>query len=81
MGNTLVITVLIFFLTLSSNVWSDGLTFEDLVEKNGTFYLKATNSPYTGKINETVNMQTDPKKGTELFELKGQFINGIKTSP
>ena len=45
------ITLILFLSLLSFPNWSETLTMDDLVERNGLFYEKFTDVPFTGKAN------------------------------
>lgn len=46
---TTLVTIL-FVSLLSSPSWSEGISFDDLVERDGLTYKKVTDVPFTGKI-------------------------------
>jgi len=52
---------ILFISFLSSPSWSETLTMDDLVERDGLFYKKFTNTPFTGDVASTES---------------GNFING-----
>jgi len=77
--------ITIFFITLlSSPSWSE--TMEDLVERNGLYYKKFTNVPFTGEIvgRETGKFKNGQKEGSwethfGIGEIeKGNFKLGKK---
>ena len=46
------IILIIFLSLLSSPSWSETLTMDDLVERNGLYYKKFSNDPFTGEISD-----------------------------
>ena len=62
----LFLVILIFL--LSTPIWSENLTIDDLVERDNLFYKKFTNIPFSGEISGSEN---------------GKFQNGTqaKTRP
>ena len=67
--------ILILFLSLlSSPSWSENLTIDDLVERDGLFYKKFTDVPFTGKI--TGKEQGSFKDGKEEGEWVIYWDNG-----
>ena len=67
--------ILILFLSLlSSPSWSETLTMDDLKERNGLYYKKFTDVPFTGKI--TGKEQGSFKDGKEEGEWVIYYGNG-----
>ena len=44
------IILFLFLSLLSSPCWSENFTMDDLVERDGLYYKKFTDVPFTGKI-------------------------------
>ena len=66
--------ILILFLSiLSSPSWSE--TFDDLVERDGLYYKKFTDVPFTGEI-KSVKEQGSFKDGKEEGEWVSYYDNG-----
>ena len=61
--------ILILFLSLLSSLsWSETLTIDDLVQRDGLFYKKFTNVPFTGKVTgKEQGSIIDGKKEGEWF--------------
>ena len=64
----------ILLLILPIQVWSETLTWDDLVERNDLYYKKFTNVPFTGEISgiESGSFKNGKKDG--LWE--GYYENG-----
>jgi antitoxin component YwqK of YwqJK toxin-antitoxin module len=71
---------LLFITLLSSPSWSEGLSMDDLVERNGLYYKKFTDVPFTGEISglETGSFKKGEKNGKWIhFYKNGQlFVKG-----
>ena len=69
MKTSLVTLVMILFVSLvtAAPSWSEGTSLDDLVERDGIFYKKFTDVPFTGEIDE----------GRE----QGSFKNGKEEGP
>ena len=53
---------ILFVSLLSSPSWSEGISFVELVERDGLFYKKFTDVPFTGEVDEGL--------------MQGSFNNG-----
>ena len=67
MNKTLIIFFTVLFCITSSVGW--GVTMKDLVKKNGIYYLKSSDRPFTGKIDE---------KNKFRHRTEGFFKDGMK---
>ena len=56
------VLAILFVSFLSSPSWSEGISFDDLVERDGLTYKKFTNVPFTGDVDEGLE-QGEFKKG------------------
>lgn len=63
---------LLFITLLSSPSWSETVTMDDLVERNGFYYKKFTNVPFPGLVDQ------DCPKGTLKDPFKKGFSGKIK---
>ena len=91
MRKLILIPLLIFIVTLSPNVvMSETLKFNDLVERDGVYYQKYSDVPFTGNV--TGKEQGEIKKGKRdglwvRFYKNGQLLskhtyeNGKKGGP
>lgn len=72
------ISVLLLSATLS---WADGLTIDDLVERDGLHYKKFTNEPFTGKVSgkENGKFKNSKKDGEWLDYFSDGQLFRIKT--
>ena len=50
MNKTLITFFIVLFCLTSSVGWSETLSLKDLVKRDGTYYQKFQNNPFTGKI-------------------------------
>ena len=67
---------LLFITLLSNPSWSEGLSMDDLVERNGLYYKKFTDVPFTGEISglETGSFKKGEKTGKWIkFYKNGQL--------
>tara|TARA_B100001057_G_C22132936_1_gene675226 strand:+ start:101 stop:505 length:405 start_codon:yes stop_codon:yes gene_type:complete len=72
---TIFISILVITL-LSSPTWSETLTIDDLVERDGLVYKKFTNVPFTGEITgiDTGQFKDGKKEGYwEFYHYNGQL--------
>ena len=54
---------IIYFFLFTSNCWSADITYNDLIKKEGIFYILNTEKPFSGKI---------------LGAITGEFYKGKK---
>ena len=81
------IILILFFSLLSSPSWSENLSIDDLVERDGIYYKKFTDVPFTGEITGQGkrSIKDGLKEGVwvsyhnngQLFQ-KGEYKNGKK---
>ena len=83
---------ILFVSLLSSPSWSEGISFDDLVERDGLTYKKFTNVPFTGDVDEGLEQGSfnNGKReghwviykgdGSVFDTLTGTYKNGIKIS-
>ena len=72
---TTTLSVLMFSL-LASPVWSETVTIDDLVERNGIHYKNFTNVPFSGLV-----VQDCPEgKPKDIFQkgFSGRIVNGLR---
>ena len=83
MNNVIKVLLVVFISFLSSPSWSE--TFEDLVERNGLYYKKFTDVPFTGQIKGRISGRFIRGKFDGLFvhywengqlQTKGVYKNG-----
>ena len=73
------IIITIFLSHLSSPSWSEILTLDDLVERNGFVYKKFSNTPYTGKVKSSYQGNENDRIGYKLnfsegcFDISGEY--------
>ena len=66
--------LIIFNLLLTLVSWSKDVDYNDLVKRDGLYYEKFSNDPFTGKV--TGRMQGNYKDGKREGEHLGYFENG-----
>ena len=66
---------ILFVSLLSSPSWSEGISFDDLVERDGLTYKKFTNVPFTGEVDEGLK-QGSFKNGTQVGPWTHYHLNG-----
>lgn len=67
---------ILFISILSSPSWSETLTMDDLMERNGLYFKKFTNVPFSGSV-----VQNCPKgKPKDIFQegFSGKIVNGLR---
>ena len=85
------LVTILFVSLLSSPSWSEGISFDDLVERDGLIYKKFTDVPFTGEVDEGL-MQGSFKNGkvegpwvryydNGQLAAKGGFKNSRKEGP
>ena len=69
--------ILILFLSLlSSPSWSETVSFNELSERNGLYYMKFTNVPFSG-----ITKREGDRSLKEYPHIIETFENGKKTGP
>ena len=74
MKSIITFLTILFITLLFSPSWSDTLTIDDLVERDGLFYKKFTNTPFTGEVSGI--QSGDFKNGKRIGEWLTYYQNG-----
>ena len=69
MKNSLTTLVMILFVSLlaAAPSWSEGTSIDDLVKRDGLFYKKFTDAPFTGEIDEGL-VKASLKNGRKISD-------------
>ena len=73
------IIIVLFVSLLSSPSWSETLTMDDLVERNGLYYKKFTNTPFTGEVSgiQSGGFKNGKRIGEWLYYYEHGQLNWI----
>ena len=77
MNKILITFFTVLFCMTSSVGWSETLSLKDLVKRDGIFYKKFSDKPFTGKVKDK-RYYKNSNKTQRFFFMENSFVNGLR---